>query len=657
MPVLVAAIDAKGAKRGAQDFSQSANQIKRDASAIAAGIGKGEKAVTDFANESKDAKSDVDRFSGGLNDLKAAVATLGIALLARQFVELTDAMTLVESRLKLVTNSAAELVEVQADLFALAQETRQGYVGLVDVYGRFARATRDLNIDQDELLDTTELISKSIILSGATAQESNAALIQLSQGFAAGALRGDEFRSVSEQLPAILTAVSDGLGITRGELRRMAFEGELTAQRFFEGMSNSAEQIERDFEEMTVTVGQASVQMSNSLAVFIKRVNESAAVTGFLVETIDFWRNSLDDLGVRLFPTLSEQIGGINMELADLVRQFAELDQAAPSFAANVASIEQRRAALLAEREALLAVRDSRRGRQEPEDDGATSSAQSIAQTTEAETKALEELERSRSRSAAVQAQADERVRQGRIDLLRATQEIRDEEKSLADQIIDRNLTAQEQYNQSLLELESIRHRLTDDQFGREFKRLGDELREADPLFQSIITRADEFATAISAAMAQAVTGTLSWNEALQQIANSILQIAINIAIEESIRSIFKAVATSLTSPSADASGSVGAPTPGSGVNPGTGTGANVIGSAARAANSPVASATPSFNVSIQNSGAPADVERVEVARADPDQVDMTVFIRAAAQNVSQNGQLGRSIGQSFGLRRQGKQN
>ncbi|QMV29146.1 tail length tape-measure protein [Aeromonas phage AP1] len=76
----------------------------------------------------------------------------------------------------------------------------------------------------------TETINKAMIVSGATAAEAGAAIVQLSQGLQSGVLRGDEFRSVSEQAPRLLKAMADSLHVTTGELRAMAGQGKLTSQ-------------------------------------------------------------------------------------------------------------------------------------------------------------------------------------------------------------------------------------------------------------------------------------------------------------------------------------------------------------------------------------------------------------------------------------------
>ena len=140
----------------------------------------------------------------------------GLAEAARRFVELSDTMLLASARLALVSENAEEAANAQERLFKIAQQTRQDFSTLVTIYGRFGRATRQLGIESDLLLQFVENISKAVIISGASVKEANAGLIQLSQALAIGSLRGDELRSVMEQLPRVMLAVADGLGTSLG---------------------------------------------------------------------------------------------------------------------------------------------------------------------------------------------------------------------------------------------------------------------------------------------------------------------------------------------------------------------------------------------------------------------------------------------------------
>ena len=66
-------------------------------------------------------------------------------------------------------------------------------------------------------------------LAGASTMEASNAFRQLAQALGSGRLQGDEFRSISEQIPTLLAPVADELNVTVGELKKFASEGKLTS--------------------------------------------------------------------------------------------------------------------------------------------------------------------------------------------------------------------------------------------------------------------------------------------------------------------------------------------------------------------------------------------------------------------------------------------
>lgn len=153
-----------------------------------------------------------------------------IAEYSSKIIELSDQYKLLNGRLSLVTDSSQDLQRVQQALFQQSQDTRGGYADTVSLYTRLTRATQTLNFSEKQRLDVTKAINQSMIVSGATTEEASRAIIQLSQGLAAGTLRGQDLKSVLEQAPRLAQAIADGLHIQFGELRTLAASGKLTSE-------------------------------------------------------------------------------------------------------------------------------------------------------------------------------------------------------------------------------------------------------------------------------------------------------------------------------------------------------------------------------------------------------------------------------------------
>lgn len=213
--------------------------------------------------------------SSAAHMLRTAFAGVSIGLVIRAFINATDTIRNVDSQLKNATRSTRELSEAQRELFEIAQRTRQGYAGLATTFAQIRMTAGTRLGTQDQQLRFFETLSKAVALSGASEQAAASAMVQLRQGLAAGALRGEEFNSVMEQTSRVMYAVADGLGISIGELRKMASEGQLTAEKMREGLTNSAQQIDQEFKNLAPTFGASMTQMGNSVTALIARFEKA----------------------------------------------------------------------------------------------------------------------------------------------------------------------------------------------------------------------------------------------------------------------------------------------------------------------------------------------------------------------------------------------
>lgn len=267
--------------------------------------------------------------NSGLQLLTRAAAGLGAALSAREIVQYADAWRNAENMLRQVTTSTSELTGVQAALKTVANETRSEFGATADLYARLARSTTEMGLSQQELIGLTTTINQSFAASGATANEAAAAITQLSQGLAAGALRGDEFNSVSEQAPGIMRAISESLGVTIGELRAMASEGAITADVVVTALQGASDSIESDFNKTMITFGQSVTVAQNNLMEFVGSSEGVEAIMDGAGKALILASDNMEHFGLaagaaatvmatRFIPALAASTGPIGITVAAL---------------------------------------------------------------------------------------------------------------------------------------------------------------------------------------------------------------------------------------------------------------------------------------------------------------------------------------------------
>ncbi|RIK92495.1 MAG: hypothetical protein DCC73_11985 [Proteobacteria bacterium] len=231
--------------------------------------------------------------SSGFGELKALLATLGLAAMGRQFLQAADSMTLMRGRLALVVREGESVDAVFNDLFGRAQDARTNFEAFNTTFFRTALALKEHKTLAGSAVEVTTLLSKAARVGGAGMVEMNAGLMQLSQGLSSGELRGEEFRSVMENIPGVARAIAAGLNLPTAALRDLAEQGKLTADVVVNALLRQKDAIERDYATLPRTVGEAWVQFKNELVRIEDEQNRATAATSGLVDSIDSLRGSL----------------------------------------------------------------------------------------------------------------------------------------------------------------------------------------------------------------------------------------------------------------------------------------------------------------------------------------------------------------------------
>ena len=177
-----------------------------------------------------------------LGRLKAAFAGVAIVGIGKQAVSTASDFQALQLRMKVLTSefgefaAAQELVRKAQDRFNLSiVEATQG---ITDIFARL----RPLGVSLEDIEKTFMGFNTIAKLGGLNAQEASAAFTQLAQALGSGRLQGDEFRSISEQVPQLLKAISDETGIAAGKLKEFASKGLLESDIILRALAKSADE-------------------------------------------------------------------------------------------------------------------------------------------------------------------------------------------------------------------------------------------------------------------------------------------------------------------------------------------------------------------------------------------------------------------------------
>lgn len=219
------------------------------------------KRTDDFNDALKRTEAATARASNGLSQfIKTAVGFAAV----KKGMDLADTYTNTNARLGMITNSLAEQRSLQNDIFAAANRARGSYTEMASAASKMRMLAGDSFGSNQEAVAFTELLTKSLKVSGAGTAEQNSAFLQISQAMAAGRLQGDEFRSVMENAPMVADAIAQYMGKSKGELKELSSQGLITADIVKNAMFQAAGDIEGKFNTMPMTFGDVGTMMINS---------------------------------------------------------------------------------------------------------------------------------------------------------------------------------------------------------------------------------------------------------------------------------------------------------------------------------------------------------------------------------------------------------
>jgi tape measure domain-containing protein len=217
----------------------------------------------------------IEQVAGGMNRLADTVqsvtrklaATIGIGGGLAEIVQLSDQYTKYTSQLRLATQSQREFAVASADVKRIAKDSQAELMGTGVLYARIANGTRELGISQARVAAITEVVNLSLKVSAATTAESASAQLQLSQAFASGTLRGEEFNAVNEAAPRLMKALADGMGVPIGALKQMASDGQITSKMMSDVLPQALETLREEATKVQ-TIGGAFQVLKNSVMEF-----------------------------------------------------------------------------------------------------------------------------------------------------------------------------------------------------------------------------------------------------------------------------------------------------------------------------------------------------------------------------------------------------
>lgn len=268
------------------------------------------------------AEKGVEKLKGTADSAANAIRNIAGAFLGfasiQAIVRIGDEMQSVRARIALLPQTIGDVSESFDVVAERAIASRSSINAYADLYTRVGHAAKKYITTQDDLLTVTDAVSQGLVVGGATVQETESVMTQLSQAIGSGVLAGQEFNSMAEGAPQLLEKLAVAMGHPREKLKDLASQGKITSKDLVMALLKVAPDVRREFMSIPLTVGQAITKVGGRFSMMVEEMNRKtlfitkiadSIVSGFdkiesgvnsVVESFGGWENALRLIGVAV---------------------------------------------------------------------------------------------------------------------------------------------------------------------------------------------------------------------------------------------------------------------------------------------------------------------------------------------------------------------
>ena len=296
--------DIEVAQRQVDQLEKEVQQADQAFNDFQAEVGRANTQLKETDSAAASAKKGLDGAKFAVNALVSAMAALGVGLGLRELAEAADSYTNLSARIKIATAEHGNFEQAMAGVHQVALATNSNLEATAGLFTKVNDVGKQMGMTQQQSLDLVKTINMAIQTGGGSAQASEAAITQFTQALQSGVLRGDEFNSIMEQAPGISKALAASLGVTTGELRKMAETGELSTEKVIKALQGQSAAIQAEYDQFPTTIGNALTKIATQWQILIGTMDQANGASATVAE----WLVVIAD-NMGIVETILEDIG------------------------------------------------------------------------------------------------------------------------------------------------------------------------------------------------------------------------------------------------------------------------------------------------------------------------------------------------------------
>lgn len=217
------------------------------------------------------------------NTIKRAVAAYISIQSVGKALNISDELATTTARLDLMNDNLQSTQELTNMVYAAAQDARGSFGDMASNVAKLGTLAGDAFSSSAEIVAFANQLNKQMKLSGASTEEASSAMLQLTQSLAKGTLNGDELTSVMENGSMVIQTIADYMGVTQGEIKDLAADGQVTSDIIIAAMLGAADETNAAFATLPLTWSDIWQNIKNAALVafqpVLQRINDFANST------------------------------------------------------------------------------------------------------------------------------------------------------------------------------------------------------------------------------------------------------------------------------------------------------------------------------------------------------------------------------------------
>lgn len=284
--------------------------------------------------------SGIENANRAIKGLQNALGVLGISAGLSEIIQLADNFNNLEAKVQLATQSGQNWQTAFDGIKQVANATSSSIASTTELYTKMASVGNEMGLSQQQMLDLTRTINQAIQIGGSSAEQAQAGIMQMAQALQGGTVRAEEYNSMLENTPKVLQTVAQGMGMSMGQLREHMLDGKLSAEQFLGALQNQSVNIQNQFNQIPLTVGNAMTQLKNSVLSMIGDIDNELNQSGGLANFIQSIAKGLDDINPETTQALQANLASI----ADILKTFggilSDIYQSANNVMSSLAGVD-----------------------------------------------------------------------------------------------------------------------------------------------------------------------------------------------------------------------------------------------------------------------------------------------------------------------------